>query len=521
MHHKLSIFTLIISLLFTACGSSTSKDAGGTTGPLKIIGKIEYERVNPLHSGGTTQLDINNITTEKAREVVVQAVNRLGEVIASTTTDNNGDYTLTNLPENTYLKIRAYAKLFKKNRWDVKVIDNTNGGAEYVLEGSLVSTKTQSTRRNLKALASTKQSPPFAILDSIYSAMKKVDDADDSIVFPPLNLNWSPNNIEVGTYYDGDTNIMILGDQNGDSDEYDDHIMIHEWGHYFEAKFSRADSIGGGHISGNYLDIRLAFGEGWGNALSGIITDDPLYFDTKTHKSIRTGWNMNLESAKQESPGWFSEASIQRILYDLYDSNNDGADQLSLGFKPLYDVLVGPQKTTPAFTSIFSLITGLKSQNKGDIAQIDAIVANEGIRTITDIYGSNRNGSSVRAPTLPLYTPLTINTPLSGICVTNQYGITPTNEGVPNKLNTHKYIYFTINNTQDYGFKVEQSNGADSDPDFAIFQSSPFKQISLNNGSDKGVETATYNLPEGSYILDIHNANQTTKACFNISIEEK
>ncbi len=45
-------------------------------------------------------------------------------------------------------------------------------------------------------------------------------------------------------------------------------------------QFSRADNIGGSHSLGEALDIRVAFGEGWGNAFSAIATDNPIYFDT-------------------------------------------------------------------------------------------------------------------------------------------------------------------------------------------------------------------------------------------------
>jgi hypothetical protein len=467
---------------------------------VSILGKIEYERVQPLTSGSTTRLDFNNITTQTAKEVVVEAINSAGTVIATTTTDTNGEYSLTNLPENTSIKIRAYAKMFKKDKWDVKVIDNTNGNAQYVLEGSLVSTGTQSTRRNLKALASTKQSPPFAILDSIYSAMKKVDDADGSVVFPPLKMNWTVNNRESGTYYDGNDNIMIQGDQSGDSDEYDDHIMIHEWGHYFEAKFSRADSIGGSHTSGDHLDIRLAFGEGWGNALSGIVTDDPIYFDTMSG----SGWNMNVESATHDTPGWFSEASIQRILYDLYDSNDDGADHLSLGFKPIYDLLTGPQKTTKAFTSLFSFITELKNMQSSDASLIDAIVANESINTIDDIYGRTISPS--------LYKELTVDSTLSNICVNTAYGI-------QNKLNNHRYIYFTVNNGGTKTISVQETSGnSQSDPDFVLFKVSPFENVLVVDSTQKSNETKSYNFTSGEYLLDVYDAASQGDICFNVKV---
>ncbi len=470
---------------------------------ITISGKIEYERVHATHNGSSSALDYNNITTETAKQIIVKAINGSGQTIATTSTDDNGNYSLTNLPKNTSLKIRVYAKMLKSNKWDVKVIDNTNGNAQYVIEGELLSTGTSNSIRNLKALASTKQSPPFAILDSVYLAMKKVLAADASVVFPPLNMNWTVNNVKSGTYFDGNDNIMIQGDQNSDSDEYDNHVIIHEWGHYFEAKFSRADSIGGSHGSGDYLDIRLAFGEGWGNAWSAIATDDPIYFDTFQSN----GWNMNIETASKNNPGWFSEASIQRILYDLYDSNDDGSDTLSLGFKPLYNVFVGAQKTTPAFTSIFSFIKALKDENIDEQGGIDSIVESESIATIIDIWGTGRTN---RASSYPYYD-LTIG---DSVNVS-----TSSSDGRYNKLTNHQYVKFTIATAGNYTIKVRQTNGTDSDPDFVWYKTSPFTWLNKSDGVPNGgvEETSTY-FEEGKYILDIMDANNIANAEYSVNV---
>ena len=337
--------------------------------------------------------------------------------------------------------------------------------------------------------------------------MSRVLAVDSNVKFPVLKLNWSTNNISSGTYYDGIDKIMLQGDQQGDSDEYDDHIVIHEWGHYFERSFSRADNIGGRHGSGEYLDIRVAFGEGFGNALSAIVTDDPIYFDTI---GTNNGWNMNIEHATHETPGWFSEASTQRILYDLYDKNSDGADRLSLGFKPIYETLVNGQRNTPAFTSIFSFITELKKANPSATAKIDNIVANEDIATIEDSYGSNRI-SNLREASLPLYRELIVDTTIGDICSMNYYGSY-------NKLANHKYVRFTINKNDTYPIQVKQSNGRSSDPEFTLFKTSPFENISTNEGGKAGVEKANLALTSGDYLLDIYDANKIDKACFSVSV---
>ena len=470
--------------------------------PLTLSGTIYYERVQPLHNGGGTTLDSNNITQERAKQIVVKLIDSSGVVMASATTDDNGAYSFEKLLPNSNVKVRAYAQMFKDSKWDLKIIDNTNGNAQYVLEGSLVSIGSSNSVRNLTATVITKNSPPFAMLGSVYEAMKKVIDVNNSAIFPPLNVNWSVNNVETGTYYDGNDNIMILGDQNGDSDEYDDHIIIHEWGHYFEEKFSRADSIGGEHGAGETLDIRLAFGEGFGNAWSAIVTDDPIYFDT----SKNGGWNMNIESEAQNNAGWFSEASIQRILYDLYDSNDDGLDTLSLGFKPLYDVLVGAQKVTPAFTSLFSFVKELKDENIDEEGAIESIVSSENIVTITDIWGTGRTN---RTSSYPYYN-LTVGTSVSVE--------TSSSDGLRNKLSNHQYVKFTIATAGDYTIKVLQTNGTSSDPDFSLHQRSPFKYLGVYQGSDAGVEESTVTLSEGNYLLDISDWNNVSTAQFDVTI---
>jgi hypothetical protein len=448
-------------------------------------------------------------------------------VVASTTTDDNGKYSLTDLPKDTEVKIRVYAELLKSGigGWSVKVVDNTSGGSQYVIEGSLTSTGSSNTRRNLHASSGwdsysynkIRDAAPFAILGSIYQSIEKVLKADSTATFPPLVVNWSENNKAVGgsiadgqigtSHYNFDDGALyILGDAGSDTDEYDNHIIIHEWGHYFESKFSRADSIGGAHTTGDRLDIRLAFGEGWGNAWSAIATDDPIYYDTLGTGQSR-GWSMNIENQLAVVPGFYSEASIQRILYDLYDSNNDGADRLSLGFKPIYDVLVGKQKDTKAFTSIFSFIKGLKDENSASEEAINAILSSENISNIDDIYGNKYHG---------LYVDTTVGESMD-VCTSIRYGMGML--GHHNILGNHRFIRFTVDTKDRYTIKMRANDGGSSDPDFALYRVDSFQALGEARGSEYNREEATYTLSSGEYILDIvaWNPNKTTP-CFDITI---
>ena len=181
---------------------------------------------------------------------------------------------------------------------------------------------------------------------------------------PLLKVNWSPNNVpqpgskpqgRIGTshYSFLEKEIYVLGRAGVDTDEFDAHIIVHEWGHFFEANLSRADSPGGPHSSGDILNPRLAFGEGYGNALASILLPEPIYADT-THWSGSTltafGFDAESEPSITDDPnkGAFSEMSVFRLLYDLYDSgSNEAYDRASYDLGHLYDVWVRPQKSTP------------------------------------------------------------------------------------------------------------------------------------------------------------------------------
>ncbi|MCH9741383.1 MAG: cadherin-like domain-containing protein [Epsilonproteobacteria bacterium] len=492
-----------------------------------ISGKVTYDLI-PVQS--TQQgLDYNNITAQSVKLVLVELLNSSNQVLQSTSTDENGSYSFEGITPSTEVKVRVYAKMLKSGSpsWDVKVVDNTSSSALYGLEGSLVSSGTQNSIRNLHASSGWtgsgygggRAAAPFAILNVVYQSMQNILKADSVATFPPLVVNWSTRNTATsGTVENGqiitshyqEGNLYILGDANSDTDEYDTHVIAHEWGHYYEDKFSRTDSLGGSHGNGDVLDIRVAFGEGFGNAIAAMTLNNPIYFDTLGFRQS-SGWSMDIESGTGVNSGWYSESSIQRILYDVFDTSNDGNDDVSLGFKPLHQVFVGAQKNTPAFTSLFSFITALKSENSENSDAIDTLITKEGIDTITDIYGSGRSLLSNQNP----YMDLVVDTTLSTVCTTNSYG----NLGSRNKLSNHKYIKFTVASAGDYKIKVERNNGTGSDPDFTLYRTSPFTYVGTAESPTEELEQVVAYLPASSYLLDVSDWNTQENACFNVSVE--
>jgi hypothetical protein len=527
MFKNLFILSFVTLLSFmTGC----SQVGGVTPGDgVKITGTVTFDRVPvKVETYGMIKLDYNNIQKVAAKNVLVKAISENGESLYETSTDKNGVYNLY-VPENTNVKVRVYARMLKKEKWDVVVVDNTAQKAMYVIEGQFHNAGTSTTKRNLHASSGwggygytgARDAAPFAILDSINQAMQKVLDAKPKATFPQLTVNWSTNNVAAGgdqsmgqivtSNYDGNSNLWILGDANSDTDEYDDHIIVHEWGHFFEDKFSRSDSIGGPHSAGDSLDIRVAFGEGWGNALSAIATDNPIYFDTAGNNQS-TGWFMDIENASPQNPGWFSEASIQRILYDLYDNNNEGSDNLSLGFGPIFDAMVDKERNTPAFTSIFSFIHALKSENSSNAYKIDQVVASEQISSIRDAYGNYRSNTANGTHTQPVYRTLEVGRWVTQ-CNKNR-------NGVYNKLGNRTFIKVNIPASGYYKFDAQPYGGEYGDPDMVIYKAEyPLESMGMSPLEGSSSDTLEMNLNPGDYLVEVYDAS-FNNSCFNVSLKQ-
>jgi hypothetical protein len=554
--HTLKLMVIVpVLLTLISCGGSgnVSSNAGSssggtpkltcngtTTGSLNLSGQVTFEKV-PHNGFG---LDYTPpIPTAAARGVTVQALNgNTNAIITSTQTDSFGNYSMT-VPNNTDIKVRVIAELVKTGslpNWQFHVVDNTNSNAQYVMDGNSACTGAGNETRNLTALSgwggssytSTRSAAPFAILDTIYDGIQLVLTADTTANFPALNVYWSSKNTDVSgnaalgqittSHFDGSNGIYLLGDQNNDTDEYDPSVIAHEWGHYLEANFSHSDSIGGPHYTGDRLDMRVAFGEGFGNAFSSMVRKDPVYSDSNGNQQAG-GFGFNVETESAANPGWYSESSVEKILYDLYDNTNDATDfdTLSLGFTPIWNVLVNEERTEPVFTSIFKFITALKAHDPGDAAAIDAIVNAQNIH-VADVYGSTETNNAGNTNILPVFHEITTTTAASNVCVTRDFG-RGLGSSDYNVLGMNQYIRFTPATPGNYQFTV--SGNTSGDPDAVFYNDAG---ANYHGSSTPGVETFTETLSSSrEYMLEFYDYNILTNpsapspACYTVSVIQK
>ncbi len=533
------IAVFLVAIAVGSCGGGGSNSGNNSTQSVNVIitGAISFDLVPATQSAG---LDYAAITKKPVRGVVVEAIKTSDtSVLQSTLSDDSGAYSLT-VPSNTNIKIRVKARILKTGAFtcDISVVDNTAAQALYVMDSAdFDSGASGISGKNLNAgsgwdgasYTSIRVAAPFAILDAIYKAVGKMAAVDPNAAMPALMINWSVNNtnatgdkalgqISTSHYANDVKELFLLGKADVDTDEYDDHVIAHEFGHYFEDRFSRSDNMGGSHSGGDKQDPRIAFGEGFGNAFSGMVTDDRHYVDTGGASQNSTMLYSDLEANNPEpgSIGWFSEASIESVLYDIYDSADDGADTLSLGFAPIYSAFVNGQKNAGSFTTIYSFASFLKAGNPSSSAKINAILQRENISpNAVDEWDSTgtetNNGGYVK--TLPVYALLTQGVPATNLCSSGQFGSY-------NKLRNRSFFFIDVAIAGDYSITVVPD--IDGDPVVRLYSKGLLigAKNDLGNG---GTETLTLNLTPGKYAGEVYEythivgTTYVAEECFDVT----
>jgi hypothetical protein len=563
-----------MGLVLSACGGddddAASAGGGGGGGPPPTSVTVSGTATFDFVPAGAQGLNYAGTQPRPIRGATVEIISGTS-VLATTKADASGAFSVSVAP-NTSAFVRVKAELVQAGApgFDFRVVDNTNANALYALDGPTFNTGTAASTQNVHAASgwggssytSARSAAPFAILDTIYTAVQAILGADATAAFPPLRVHWSTSNRpvtaangavspatgEIGTSFFSPSlgGIFLLGDDDVDTEEYDRHVILHEWGHYFEHEFSRSDNFGGPHTFGDRLDLRVAFSEGLGTGLAGILLADPNYRDTQGQGQMQAG-SINIEGSAQPNPGWFSEQSILETVYDLVDAAPDGQDQVSLNFGAFYDALRNGHVTAVSPASIFTFVNALKTANPGSVASIDALVTSQSITAIVDEYGSGETNDANGAfpvDVLPIYTLINVNNPTAvNVCSTDEFTSTPT--GAINKLGSRRYLRFTAASSTTYTFSAEATSipagVPEADPDMVLHRAGPVPPTFQGEGegpptADCAVqdpadcrEEFSRALTAGDYVLEVYEWTNTAdddqfppigRTCFAVRVTQ-
>jgi hypothetical protein len=493
------ISVLSIALL-AACGGggssdSTSSDDSSNPAPSNvssISGKVTYDYVPTAWSTGadgkrSARLDYAQTEKRPVRRALVEAVSEEGKsVIGTSVTDDSGAYSLS-LPVGVPVYIRVMSQVsdgpIDAPDYLVRVRDNTapefrtssDSAPLYAMRGSVFLTKGAGLQMDMNASSgwtgngygAMRAAAPFAILDQIVTASQKLHRAAPAVKLPALNVFWSVNNrpaagevangmIET-SHFDPDdkaSGLYILGAQNVDTDEYDSSVIVNEFGHYLDGKVSRSDSIGGSHSIGDALDMRLAFGEAWGNAFSSMVRDTLVYSDTQGPLQAQSGVVMKLDELESgANRAWFDESAVGRLLYSLYASPD-------IGFDAIYQAMLDGQKRTPALTSVFSFAAALRpGLSDAGKTKLDELLTDINVQAgpQLDAWGTQTrffDPTYINPAVFPIYVPLMPGASATA-CSTTQFG-------ARNKLGSISHLRLTVPSPGRYQIELTPEPGVNA-----------------------------------------------------------
>lgn len=236
----------------------------------------------------------------------------------------------------------------------------------------------------------------FNIMDVLTTGAEKAVELTGQAPSDTLFGVWTPGSVfgsgTVGTYFGADEqtdNAFIVlsggdagGPDVGDHDEYDDDVILHEFGHFMAYSFSKPAEVGGPHyLNDNTQDIRLSWSEGWATFLSAAIRESPKMVNTyagdpgspnrdfsyefdieEPSSAVLTGIGTPLEDYGTYTT---SEVAVAAVLWDLLDGyGENGGDVSAEGLQRVWQIvgrfktIVPPTVTLETFAGYFRDLFG-------------------------------------------------------------------------------------------------------------------------------------------------------------------
>ena len=288
-----------------------------------IAGQAFYQKIDVTDAG----LDLDHPVMVPIRNARVEVFSRSKQsIVAVSETDQNGRFEVS-APFESDLAVRVTSRL---RDLSLRVADNTSLNSTYSVSSAA---ETQRSDSSTLIADRSRISGAFNILEMVQRANETIRTADTAIDPPAVTIYWSTKNTRrsgnvaqgfIGTSFFNVANntAYILGDRNDDSDEFDDSVIIHEYGHLLAAKFSRDDSPGGETHPGDILDPRVAWSEGWANFFSSVVRNDSVWRDSSGSNGTNVyRFDLNDKTPAADMPGYWSETSVGTLLWELYQGS--------------------------------------------------------------------------------------------------------------------------------------------------------------------------------------------------------
>ncbi len=375
---------------------------------LTIAGKAFYEDRPYSEKGFTGSLVKMPIRKATANLIALDKF----VTIDSVQTGEDGLYTFNNV-DNAGRRGGVYVQILAKTAGDstnpIKILDAPSSGNEMAVSGPPVD-DTKGVSFALPDLVAPVSNigGAFNILDLLLQGGEFIQrwgpcpEPNPLCKLPLLVAYWKQGNPEVTSYTTRDLfNVIYVGGGRivggvitGDPDEYDDTILLHEYGHFIASQFSRDDSPGGMHNPvDSAQDVRLSWSEGWATFFASAVLNSPLGLDTNV-QGISLVFDIDKVASPQAFPSLSvkaittaNEISISSVLWDILDSTSssigpDDDPMTTIGFLPLWRTFTDMRKSDMATMESFAF--PFMSQNPAETNSFRTVLMGRKIEFFPD-----------------------------------------------------------------------------------------------------------------------------------------
>ena len=206
--------------------------------------------------------------------------------------------------------------------WDSNVINSEGGDVDFDL--------------SVYKLNQT-QASVFNIADAVYWGWRYWNNntANSPALNSTVTVYWQGGNGQTGSRYNRQRTALILADDPSSTDEWDDSVIIHEWGHFADHQRSCYQNPGGAHslpgVNAGVNATRLAFGEGYPDYYQAVARSIMPGSAALSFYVDPSGPTVDLENMRGVTAGGSDEGAVAALLWDFADAANDGNDTINPG----------------------------------------------------------------------------------------------------------------------------------------------------------------------------------------------
>jgi hypothetical protein len=237
----------------------------------------------------------------------------------------------------------------------------------------------------------------------------------------------------------------------------------------------------------------VSWSEGWANFFASAVLNDPIWRDSHGPNGsviLRSDLEDNVPPGDQ--PGYWSEASVDTILWDFYDDHPDPADDVQFSFAQIWSAFT--DLTNDRFVYLPYFLEHFLTRNPGAADSVRAIVQARSIDFQPNVRPS---------VAYPFPTPMNVGTTASG--VVDSYTTKRTNL----MMSSHFHSFTTTGGSADIRMDIRGlgpgSNPTFNDLDIFLMDANGHVIGRSDAGVNGQSERIAIKLPAGTYVVEVRS----------------